>query len=92
MGDFSRVVQLWVEDNCEAVNVYRDATNIVAVREAISSSLFPNLTVKEAKSRITAAGLTEKVNGSVRVYIYSFPTEVRPKAVRLKTQSPAASS
>jgi hypothetical protein len=92
MGDFSRVVQLWVEENCEAVQVYRDATNISSVREAITASLFPSLTPKEAKARLAAAGLIEKVNGSVRVFVYAFPTEVRPKAVRLKAQPSAGSA
>jgi hypothetical protein len=91
VGDFSRLVQVWVEENCEAANVYRDATSVVTVREAITQNLFPDMSVKEAKTRIVAAGLVEKVNGSVRVYVYAFPTEVRPKAVRLKAHVSSAS-
>lgn len=83
-GDTKRIIQLWVEENCEAACVYKDGTSHVTVRDTIVARLSLGSDTKAAAAQLRAAGLVEKSNGSVRVFVYAFPSETRPKAVHLK--------
>ncbi len=83
-GDASRSSS-GVEENCEGAHVCNDGTSVMTMKATIAVRLGLPAELRALTAKLTAAGLTEKRNGSVRVFIYAFPTEIRPKAVCLKT-------
>ena len=82
--DSCREIQLWVEENCEGACVYKDGTSIATLKRTIAARLKLELEPRALAAKLITAGLVEKTNGSARVFVYAFPTETRPKAVRLK--------
>ena len=80
-------VKDWIEDNCHAVRVYKDATVASTLKQIIANHLGISY-VKQAKNeelelKLANAKVGETRFGSGRVLLYHFPDMPRTQAVAL---------
>jgi hypothetical protein len=92
-GDFD-AVGAWIEDNCQPVQRYSDASLATEVQAALASALGVTYNPRGRNHELDDAmektlTLEEKRIGTRRIYVYTFPGQNRARAVKMNNPAVA---
>jgi hypothetical protein len=86
----ARPIKDFIEDCCEPVGRYADATEAAVLKAKIAEIIGEPYTQRRINEKlereITKNGLTMNRCGSRRVMTYTFPGDSRPKAITLRAE------